>query len=123
VVASALLVGPRGTLATLVPDSMVRGSSYQALRAWLASKFRAFQVIRLGRQMFGRRDLGAAFLIAHRLRPKKKLPGLVDIDAFAQGATTSTRPHAASVLRGLITTADFNARGSIAVLHCNRLDP
>jgi hypothetical protein len=122
VVASALLVGPRGTLATLVPDSMVRGSSYHPLRSWLAGRFEAFQVIRLGRQMFGRRDLGVAFLIAHRIRPKRELPGLLGTDAFAHAAVTGSQPHADFVARGVITTADFNARGSAAVLHCNRQD-
>lgn len=122
VVASALLVGPHGTLATLVPDSMVRGPSHRSLRAWLAGRFQAFQVIRLGRQMFGRRDLGVAFLIAHRVRPKGDLPGLVGTDSFAQGSPIDTHAHAASVVRGIITTADFNERGSAAVLHCNRQD-
>lgn len=123
-VASSLLVGPRGTLATLVPDSMVRGSAFQALREWLAERFAAFSVVVLDRQKFGRRDLGVSILIAHRVRPTKIQREFMEPSEFARKPRGSTERKfdEVVVVRGIVTSSELTSRGSVDVVHCGGSD-
>lgn len=117
-VASALLVGPHGTLATIVPESLVHGPSYRRLREWLGSVFADVEVIQLARQKFGRRDLGVAFLIARRRLRTRKGP-LPIASPFLDGGRPSPArgPVRIKITRGVLTSAALTRAGGAMVVH------
>lgn len=116
IVASGMLVGPRGALAAIVPETMVYGETFRALRSWLAGRFRCFDVLPIPRGGFKRQDLGLVFLGAYKFDECE--PGsTLSAESFVSGGT---EPHELRVeaRRGRLVSSDTHDVGEVAVIHC-----
>jgi hypothetical protein len=67
--AAALLVGDGGTMASVVPDTLITGANSRAFQKWLHAQFESIEVDEVPRRAFRRMDLGLVLVRAHRKRP------------------------------------------------------
>jgi hypothetical protein len=112
--ASALLVGNDGILASILPETVVDGSTYRPLRNWLAGSFERFDVQRLCRGEFCGKDLGLVLLLAHRISTVRIGARSGD---FVGALTNPIEARHFEVNRGRMTSAETHGRGSILVVH------
>jgi len=113
-VAAALLAHPeRGVLASLVPETFLRGPSFVGLRQWLGRRFHSFETLPIERGKFQNQDLGLAALVAYR---RSRLRGSLGASSFV-GELRPPEPVALVAVRGSLCSSELSARGSIPVAH------
>jgi hypothetical protein len=124
-VANALLVSNRGILATIIPETLVAGEKYQALRSWMSKRFVSFWVSSLGRNGFAGHELGLTLMLAGKPSFEgsvvgaefKALSPSEFVRGFSAGRNVLVDPF--DIERGRISSSHFLASGQCLAVHCS----
>ena len=114
-VASALLVGKNGILATIIPETIVLGETYLPLRQWLGRRFKKFEIQQLARGSFDREDLGLTFLTAYKRNIKQ---GYTAKQFIKNTPKVKTKLEGIDIFRGCMISSQTTSRGRTKVVHC-----
>jgi hypothetical protein len=112
-VAAALLVGPRGVLATVLPETLIMGETHVPLRDWLSRRFCCFRLERIPRGEFRNLDLGLVLLVARRTHAGP-CGGSFDLKNIHNRHV----PLEFEAFRGSIASSMLHPMGELPVVHC-----
>lgn len=116
--ASAMLVAPSGTLAMIVPETLVFGSTFRRLRTWLARSFVTFDIQEVPRGQFARKDLGLVFMAAYRKRRSKRAATLSRRNFINGSRMNYDAEEQVVIQRGQLVSSKTGNRGGALVVHC-----